>query len=152
MSAPPAKSPDGWRYPAVFGNVGNMVVFRVGTEDAQFMESQFAPIFKASDIMKIENRNAYAKILINGKPVSPFNVEMLPPPEGHPEVVEQLKNLSYLKYGRDRKIVDDAILKRYMSAQQNPQPAGGAAARSATPLASVPVQSGAVAPVQDRKS
>lgn len=135
---------------AVFGNVGNMVVFRVGTEDAQFLESQFAPIFKASDIMKIENRNAYAKILINGKPVSPFNVEMLPPPEGHPEVVEQLKNLSYLKYGRDRKIVDDAILKRYMSAQQNPQPAGAAAVKPATPIVSAPVQSGAVAPVQSQ--
>lgn len=106
---------------AVFGNVGNMVVFRVGAEDAQFLESQFAPIFKASDIMKIENRNAYAKILVNGKPVSPFNLEMLPPPQGHPEIVEQLKNLSYLKYGRDHKLVDDAILRRYMSAQVQPQ-------------------------------
>ena len=108
---------------AVFGNVGNMMVFRVGAEDAQFLESQFAPIFKASDIMKIENYNAYAKILINGKPVSPFNLKMTPPPEGHPEILEQLKNLSYLKYGRDRKTVDDAILQRYMSAQQPAAPA-----------------------------
>ncbi len=105
---------------AVFGNVGNMVVFRVGAEDAQFLESQFAPIFKASDIMKIENRNAFAKILINGKPVSPFNLEMLPPPTGHPEICDKLKNLSYLKYGRDRKTVDDAILKRYAEGKQQP--------------------------------
>jgi hypothetical protein len=106
---------------AVFGNVGNMVTFRVGAEDAQFLESQFAPVFKASDIMKIENRNAYAKILINGKPVSPFNVEMIAPPQGHPEIIEQLRNLSYLKYGRDRKTVDDAILARYMAAQSASQ-------------------------------
>ena len=101
---------------AVFGNVGSMVVFRVGAEDAEFLESQFAPIFKASDIMKIENYNAYAKILINGKPVSPFNIKVLPPPQGHPRIVEQLKNLSYLKYGRDRKLVDDAVMSKYLSA------------------------------------
>lgn len=100
---------------AVFGNVGNMMVFRVGTEDAQFLESQFAPIFKSSDIMKIENYNAYAKILINGKPVPPFNIATLPVGEGKPEILEQLRNLSYLKYGRDRKTVDDAIMKKYLA-------------------------------------
>jgi hypothetical protein len=117
---------------AVFGNVGNMVTFRVGAEDAEFLESQFAPIFKASDIMKIENRNAYAKILINGKPVPPFNIETLPPPQGHPEIVEQLKQLSYLKYGRDRKTVDDAILKRYAASAAAPAPA--LAPRPASPV------------------
>lgn len=111
---------------AVFGNVGNMMVFRVGTEDAQFLESQFAPIFKSSDIMKIENYNAYAKILINGKPVPPFNISTLPVREGKPEILEQLRNLSYLKYGRDRKLVDDAIMKKYLApiapAQTAPRP------------------------------
>ena len=120
---------------AVFGNVGNMVVFRVGADDAEFLESQFTPIFKSSDIMKIENRNAYAKILINGKPASPFNIEMLPPPTGRAEIVEQLKNLSYLKFGRDRKIVDDAIMKRYLSA--SPAPVAPAQPSLLRPLAPV---------------
>ncbi len=105
---------------AVFGNVGSMAVFRVGAEDAQFLESQFAPIFKASDIMKIDNHNAYLKMLINGKPVPPFNIETMPPPTGTPEVVEQIKNLSYLKFGKDRAIVDDAIMKKYLA---RPEPA-----------------------------
>lgn len=112
---------------AVFGNVGSMTVFRVGAEDAEFLESQFAPIFKASDIMKIENYNAYAKILINGKPVPPFNIKVMPPPKGHPEIVEQLRNLSYLKYGRDRKLVDDAIMSKYLTASSAGKPAAGAA-------------------------
>ena len=98
---------------AVFGNVGNMMVFRVGAEDAEFLETQFAPVFKATDIMKIENRNAYARILINGKPALPFNLEMTPPIKGNKEILEQLRNLSYLKYGRDRKLVDEAIMARY---------------------------------------
>ena len=146
---------------AVFGNVGNMMVFRVGTEDAEFLESQFAPIFKASDIMKIENRNAYAKILINGKPVPPFNVEMLAPPKGTPEAVEQMKQLSYLKYGKDRKTVDDAILKKYLSASQAgavpaplaprptaaPQMAPQQAPLTPSPLGAIPATHPAPAPV-----
>ena len=135
---------------AVFGNVGNMIVFRVGTEDAEFLESQFAPIFKASDIMKIENRNAYAKILIHGKPVSPFNLEMLPPPAGHPEIVEQMKNLSYLKFGRDRKLVDDAIMQRYLSTTASkPAEAPKAPAPARAPSvasAGVPPAAGSVPP------
>ena len=110
---------------AVFGNVGNMVVFRVGAEDAEALESQFAPMFKAQDIMKIENYSAYAKILINGKPVPPFNIQVPPPPQGHPEIVEQLKSLSYLKYGRDRKLVDDAIMSKYLSHGGQPQTLSG---------------------------
>jgi hypothetical protein len=98
---------------SVFGNVGSMAVFRVGADDAQFLESQFAPVFASSDLMKIENRNAYLKMLINGRPVSPFNIETLPPPEGNPEIVEQIKNLSYLRFGKDRKSVDDMVMRKY---------------------------------------
>jgi hypothetical protein len=110
---------------SVFGNVGSMAVFRVGADDAQFLESQFAPVFASSDLMKIENRNAYLKMLINGRPVSPFNIETLPPPQGNPEIVEQIKNLSYLRFGKDRKSVDDMVMRKYLPVQaglpQTPQ-------------------------------
>ncbi len=99
---------------AVLGNVGSMAVFRVGSEDAHFLESQFAPIFKASDIMKIDNHNAYLKMLINGKPVPPFNIETMPPPLGNPEIVEQIKNLSYLRFGKERSVVEEAIMRKYL--------------------------------------
>lgn len=105
---------------AVFGNVGNMVLFRVGSADAEFLQPQLAPIFTAGDIMKQENRNAYAKILINGKPVPPFNMEMLPPPTGKPEIVEKLKQLSFLKYGRDYTSVNEEIMKRYLKPKPSP--------------------------------
>lgn len=99
---------------SVFGNVGSMAVFRVGADDAKTLEPQFAPVFTASDFIKIENRNAYLKMLINGRPVSPFNIETLPPPQGHPEIVEQIKNLSYLRFGKDRKSVDDMVMRKYL--------------------------------------
>ena len=35
-------------------NVGSMVAFRVGPDDASYLEKQFAPTFTASDLMRIE--------------------------------------------------------------------------------------------------
>ncbi|MEK7175283.1 MAG: TraM recognition domain-containing protein [Patescibacteria group bacterium] len=98
---------------AVFGNVGSMAIFRVGTEDANFLEPRFKPIFSAQDILKLDNFNAYMNILVNGQPVKPFNLKTLPPEKGNLEVVEKLKELSYLKYGRDRAEVEDEIMGRY---------------------------------------
>ena len=60
---------------AVFGNVGNMAVFRVGEEDGEFFAKQFAPVFKALDFVNIENRNAYVKILVGGIPQKPFDLK-----------------------------------------------------------------------------
>jgi hypothetical protein len=98
---------------AVFGNVGSMGVFRVGAEDAQFLESKFKPTFTAADIMKIDNRNAYVSMLINGQPTKPFNMGTLPPPEGNMDIVEKLKELSYLKFGRERDEVEEEIMDKY---------------------------------------
>src|SRR5574343_1947196 len=55
---------------AVFGNVGSMAVFRVGPEEAEFLEKKLAPVFTAEDIMALENRNAYVNLIINGAPAS----------------------------------------------------------------------------------
>jgi len=98
---------------AVFGNVGNMAVFRVGSEDAEFLQKQFEPVFDAKDIMNVDNLNYYLKMLSNGKPVRPFNVEFTWPPAGNEKVAESLKQLSYLKYGQDRDLVESSILEKY---------------------------------------
>jgi hypothetical protein len=116
---------------AVFGNVGNMAVFRVGSEDAEFLEKQFSPTFSAKDIMSIDNYNAYLKMLVNGVPRPPFNIATLPPIKGNLEQVENLKTLSYLKYGQDRRAVDEIILRKYASAS--------VLAQKAPPLAPVSV-------------
>ncbi len=98
---------------AVFGNVGSMAVFRVGGEDAEFLESKFKPVFTTADIMKIENYNAYMSMLVKGQPTKPFNMMTFPPETGNKEVVEKIKELSYLKYGRDRAEVEDEIMNKY---------------------------------------
>ncbi|MDP1629358.1 MAG: TraM recognition domain-containing protein, partial [bacterium] len=64
---------------AVFGNVGSMAVFRVGADDAEFLAKQFQPIFSVSDLINIDNYNAYVKLLIGGQTSSPFNIQTFPP-------------------------------------------------------------------------
>ncbi len=98
---------------AVFGNVGSMAVFRVGTEDSTFLESRFKPTFSAQDITKLDNYNAYISMLVNGQPVKPFNLHTLPPEAGNMEIVDNLKELSYVKFGRDRAEVEAEIMGRY---------------------------------------
>lgn len=98
---------------AVFGNVGSIAAYRVGAEDAEYLESQFTPTFNASDIMNIDNFNAHLKLLIDGTPHDAFNIRALNPIKEHPEIVEHLKNLSYRTYGGDREKIEAEIAKKF---------------------------------------
>ncbi len=98
---------------AIFGNVGNMAVFRVGPEDAEFLESKFSPTFTKEDIAKQDNYNAYMSVLTNGVPTKPFNIAIFPPEEGNPALASKLKELSYLTYGSPREEVEAEIFGRF---------------------------------------
>lgn len=98
---------------SVFGNVGSMAVFRVGAEDAEYLEKQLSPVFTAKDIMNIDNLNAYVKMLVGGKTVKAFNLKEPFPPKGDSEMAEKLKQISYLTYGGDREEIEADILKKY---------------------------------------
>ncbi len=98
---------------AVFGNVGSIAAFRVGAEDAEYLEKQFEPVFTRKDLINLDNRNAYLKLLSGGKPLKPFNIETLPPPKGNPDIREKLKELSYLKFGRPREEIEEEVLSKY---------------------------------------
>ncbi len=98
---------------AVFGNVGSMVSFRVSSEDAEFLEKQFSPVFTAKDIMGIDNLNAYVKMLVGGRPQKAFNIKESFPPAGNTAIAENLKQLSYLTYGGDRAEIEAEILAKY---------------------------------------
>jgi hypothetical protein len=102
---------------AVFGNVGSMAVFRVGSEDANFLEPKFKPIFSAADITKLDNYNAYVNMLVNGQPTKPFNIKTIAPEAGNMDIVNDLKELSYMKYGRDREEVESEIMSRFNPVQ-----------------------------------
>ncbi len=98
---------------AVFGNVGSMAAYRLGTEDAELMEKQFAPTFTAKDIVNQNNFCAYIRLLANGKPLKPFNIQAMPRSKGNMEQVDKLKELSFLTFGRPRADVETEIMKKY---------------------------------------
>ncbi|MBU1083288.1 type IV secretory system conjugative DNA transfer family protein [Patescibacteria group bacterium] len=98
---------------AVIGNVGTTVSFRIGAGDTDIIQKEFDPEVSANDLLNIENRNAYIKLLIDGAGSKPFNFSTLPPMgEANPKLATALRNLSRLKYGRDRRIVDSEIRER----------------------------------------
>jgi len=98
---------------AVFGNVGSMAVFRISSDDAQYLESRFKPTFTASDIMKIDNYNCYISMLGNGSPMKPFNIAIPAPEDGNVDIVDKVKELSFLKYGRPKDEIEAEIMERY---------------------------------------
>jgi hypothetical protein len=97
---------------AVFGNVGSMFIFRVGAEDAEFLEKNFLPTFSRQDLVNVDNRQGFARILINDLLTKPFNMSTYPPTRGDQEIANALKELSRLKYGRDKNIVNREIMER----------------------------------------
>lgn len=97
---------------AVFGNVGSMVALRVGPEDADFLEKQFAPVFSRHDLMSMDNYQCVVRLLMNNELTKPFNLKTLRSESGDREVAEALKELSRLRFGRDAGIVNREILGR----------------------------------------
>jgi len=101
---------------AVFGNVGSMVSFRVGADDAEFLVKQFEPVFDTNDLINVDNFNAYIKLMINNETSKPFNLLTYPPEKDKPAVTKAIKELARLKYGRDKTIVEQEITSRWKSA------------------------------------
>ncbi|HSW78938.1 MAG TPA: hypothetical protein VLF88_02910 [Candidatus Babeliales bacterium] len=108
---------------AVFGNVGGVVAFRVGTTDAEFLAKQFAPVFDIDDLQFLPNYNTAVRMMIGGVPVQPFSMATLPPlGNPNPHLADALKQLSAAKYGRPKAQVDSEIAKR-LETKALPRPA-----------------------------
>lgn len=98
---------------SVFGNAGSIVSFRVGPEDAKFLVKYFEPIFNEQDLINIDNRHAYAKLLINGATTMPFNIATEDSPDVSLDKAERLREFSRQKYAHPRQKVEDIISKRF---------------------------------------
>ncbi len=97
---------------AVLGNVGTIGAFRIGADDAEFLEKQFEPEFSRFDLVNLDNFTLVIKMMVNNKISSPFKLEIFYPQKGNPKIVESIKKLSKLKYGRPKAIVISEISQR----------------------------------------
>lgn len=98
---------------AVFGNVGTMIVFRVGADDADFLEKEFEPEFTSQDLVNLPNYNIYLKLMIDGVTSRPFSASTLPPLKADLSlgVRERIIKTSRELYTRPREEVEDEITK-----------------------------------------
>ena len=100
---------------AVFGNVGTAVSFGVGADDAEYLEKQFEPVFDGHDLINLDKANAYVKLVIDGLTSRAFNMKTYRPEaitDQEAEMANAIKQLSRLKYGRDKRLVDYEIRMR----------------------------------------
>lgn len=97
---------------AVLGNAGTIVSFRIGVEDADILQKEFAPVFSAYDLVNVEQYTAYIKLLIDNTAAKPFNMMTPAPTPGNKEMAAAIKELSRLKFGRPREIVEAEIMER----------------------------------------
>lgn len=112
---------------AVFGNVGTIVVFRVGAEDAEFLEKEFAPEFSAQDLVNLTKYHIYLKLMIDGVAGRPFSAVTLPPfPLPEESNRDKIIKASRERYGTPRKEVEEKIARwakvQVESAAKNPMP------------------------------
>jgi CxxC-x17-CxxC domain-containing protein len=99
--------------PAVFGNVGTLVVFRVGAADAEELVKEFTPTFTEEDIVNLPKYEMYLKLMIDGIASSPFSAIGLPPlrVDERTNNTEKVVNNSREKYASDRESVEEKIMR-----------------------------------------
>lgn len=101
---------------AVFGNIGSIVSFRVGTNDAEFLAKQFAPVFDVDDLQRVPNHNAVVRMLIGGVPTQAFSMTTVPLlGEPNDQLGQALKQLSAAKFGQPRGKIGKEIMDRLRS-------------------------------------
>ena len=105
---------------AIFGNVGSLVSFQIGSDDAEELSMQFEEMVTPKDILSLPKYHAYVRLMIDGIPSKPFSVGTLPPPkfEVDEAQVEKYRQLSRDRYTEKREIVEDKIMRWAASAME----------------------------------
>jgi hypothetical protein len=102
---------------AVFGNVGTMMFYKIGPQDAEVCAKEMGPVFSEQDLINLDAFKASMKLSVEGQPSRPFSIEVPRPwldttyPKD-PQAAEAFKQLSRLKYGRAKEFVDREIVRR----------------------------------------
>ncbi|MDP3970287.1 MAG: type IV secretion system DNA-binding domain-containing protein [bacterium] len=97
---------------AVFGNVGTMLIFRIGANDALEIEPEFGPQFVAQDIVNLNKYNFIIRLMIDGIATEPFSAIGLPPVSSEEaSSADKVIKVSRERYARPQEIVEDRIIR-----------------------------------------
>jgi len=111
-------------WPAVQGNVGTLIVFRVGAADAEELVKEFDPYYLEPDLVNLPKYNFYIKLMIDGIASQPFSATGLPPKSKEEETNNEDKviKVSRERYASNREAVEDKIM-RWHGMQEEPETA-----------------------------
>jgi hypothetical protein len=98
---------------AIFGNVGTIISFRIGAEDAEHLRKEFYPEFSEDDFVNLPKYSMYLKLMIDGATSRAFSAFSLPPKQQSHSFKKDAIEYSQKKYGKERKFVEEQIFKRY---------------------------------------
>lgn len=119
---------------AVFGNMGTMVSFRIGAEDGEAMEKEFAPVFLGEDFVNLPKYNIYLKLMIDGLAGQAFSASTLPPwTKQEQTFVREIIDSSRKTYAHHRSEVDQRI-KEWADNFKAPPPAAAGKSPTGTDL------------------
>ena len=106
---------------AVFGNIGTLVVFRVGAADAEELKPEFMPTFNEEDIVNLPKYEIYLKLMIDGIASEPFSARGLPPPPDEEKTnnKEKVITVSRERYAKERSVVEDKITRWHESDEES---------------------------------
>lgn len=106
---------------AVFGNVGTLVTFQVGSDDAEVFSLQFEEMVMPKDILSLPKYHAYTRLMIDGMPSKPFSVSTLPPPDYQQDDrrLHTIRKLSRERYAEKREEVEEKISRWAASAAES---------------------------------
>lgn len=96
---------------AVFGNIGSILTFRVGSPDALYMEKEFAPAFIPEDLTSLPKYGIYLKLMVDGVSTEPFSASTLPPIAQRTASMEKVIAVSRERYAMPRQEIEDKVLK-----------------------------------------
>jgi hypothetical protein len=96
---------------AIFGNVGTMIAFRVGADDAEFLEKEFEPTYTMNDLVNLSKYSIYLKLMINGVASNPFSASTLPPISEPTGNIDKVIKVSRERYAVERLTVEQKIGK-----------------------------------------
>ncbi len=106
---------------AVFGNVGTMVIFRIGAADAEYLETEFDPVFTPNDLVALPKYHVILKLMIDGMASEPFSATTLPPdPSFYAGNAEKVIKVSRERFANPVSDVEEKI-SRWMGAEFHEQ-------------------------------
>jgi len=103
---------------AIFGNVGSMVCFQVGSDDARVLAEQISKFpgqVRPEDLTNLPRYTAYVRLLQDGLPSQPFSMETLPPTSGLMDRLEIVRQTSRRLYARPAERIREQLEREYVA-------------------------------------